>query len=82
MKSADITELDAEIFIPELEDMEPVKSTQRRWTDYELAILRKYYGKIGPQKLAEYFATDEKCVNRSRLSVLKKASELGIPFNV
>lgn len=59
-----------ELQIPELEDAPP---SRRFWTDEEDTILRKYYGRTDPGKIAEY-------LKRSKRAVQNRASELGLTY--
>lgn len=59
-----------EIVIPELEDSEPIR---RFWTEEEDAILRKYYGRVKAERIAEH-------LKRSKRAVQNRASELGITY--
>ncbi len=65
--SSSINEL--EIIIPELENAPPAKSNL--WTEREVAILRKYYGKKDTKAIARY-------LNRSVPAIQDKAFALGI----
>jgi hypothetical protein len=76
-KSGSVNYIDAELFIPELEDYD-FEPPSKSWMDYEINILKKYYRKVGHKKLAEYFAKDEKCINRSMHAIRMKANELGL----
>ncbi|HOK27558.1 MAG TPA: hypothetical protein PLI21_00860 [Methanomassiliicoccaceae archaeon] len=59
-----------EIVVPELEES---TSNYRMWTEREIAILRKYYGKADTRRIAEV-------LNRSKNAVQSKAVELGLTF--
>lgn len=59
-----------EITVPELEESQ---SEYRMWTEREIAILRKYYGKAKTGKIAEV-------LKRSKSAVQAKALELGLSF--
>lgn len=75
--SASVEVLDVPIYIPELEDIK-VQSVCRKWTEYEENILKAYYGKVPAKKLAQYFAKDEKCLNRTAHAIDQKANALGL----
>ncbi len=59
-----------EIVVPELEES---PSNYRMWTEWEIAVLRKYYGRSETRKIA-------KVLNRSKSAVQAKALELGLTF--
>jgi len=59
-----------EIIIPELEESEP---PIRYWTEREEAILRKYYGKADPKKIAE-------TLGRTKTAIQNKAQNMGLRY--
>lgn len=44
------------------------------WTEFEIEVLKKYYGKKDPGGIA-------KVLNRTRSAVMRKASDMGLSFS-
>lgn len=64
-----------EVRIPELEkEMAKFKPRTRFWTDDEIVVLKKYYGRVPTKKLAEY-------LKRSGSGVRCKAQTLSMNYN-
>lgn len=59
-----------EIVVPELEES---PSNYRMWTEREIAVLTKYYGKAKTADIA-------KVLKRSKSAIQSKALELGLTF--
>ena len=59
-----------DVVIPELEES---TASYRMWTDREIAILNKYYGKASTRDIA-------KVLKRTSSAIQAKALELGLSF--
>ena len=59
-----------EIIIPELEESQP---STRFWTPYEEEVLKKYYGKADPKKIAE-------TLGRTKTAIQNKAQNMGLRY--
>ena len=60
-----------EIIVPELEESQ--SNHRRFWTEYEEAVLRKYYGRAEPQKIADV-------LERTKTAVQNKAAKMGLKY--
>lgn len=60
-----------DLTIPELEEAPAYSTRNRKWTDHEIEVLRKYYKRKNTAALAKY-------LNRSENAVDQKASILGL----
>lgn len=61
-----------EVVIPELEEI-PDITPRRYWSDWEISVLKKYYGRKSPEAIAQV-------INRTVHAVREKARYLGLSY--